>query len=53
LRILPGSARRPGFPLGSLGRDLVATVLRFLETIAFLVTLVGKKPETSFIAQSL
>jgi hypothetical protein len=47
LRILPGSARSPGFPPGSLGRDLVAPVLRFLEAIAFLVTLVGKKPNNS------
>jgi hypothetical protein len=47
LRILPGSARSPGFPPGSLGRDPVAPVLRFLEAIAFLVTLVGKKPNNS------
>jgi hypothetical protein len=48
LRILPGSARSPGFPPGSLGRHLVAPVLRFLEAIAFLATLVGKKPENFF-----
>jgi hypothetical protein len=44
LRILPGSARSPGFPPGSLGRDLVVPMLRFLVTIAFLVILVGKMP---------
>jgi hypothetical protein len=47
LRILPGSARSPGFPPGSLGRHLVAPVLRFLRTIAFLVALVGKKTNNS------
>jgi len=45
VRILPGSARSPCFSPGSLARDLVATLLRFLETIAFLATLVGKLPK--------
>jgi hypothetical protein len=45
LRLLPGSAPSPGFPPGSLGRDLIDPVLRFLATFAFLMTLVGKKPE--------
>jgi hypothetical protein len=53
LRILPGSARSPGFPPGSLGRDLVVPVLRFLVTFAFFATLVGKIPISFLIVNNL